>query len=347
MSDTLLSELLKRVESGVIVGCPHGDLTIFNYSNQCVYDRAWDEYTLAARGLVLDKTGRIVARPWPKFFNLNERPETMLDALPRETPELSHKYDGSLVIVFHDGERWRAITRGCWDNPQTRYAEHWLSTRTSMMPKHLTYLFELVAPWNRIVIPYANEDMILIGLVTTETGIDANYSQVQSHAEWLGFRSVEFESKPLDTIALDDPMVRDREGFVARFPNGLRVKLKYKQYMILHKILTGLSVKGIWELLSGGTEPTFDGVPDEFMDWYAKQRDGLKAAFANIEARAKGIFAATPRYETRKEYALEFTKQRDVASVLFAMLDGKAYAPIIWKALRPEGKTMTFQVDHE
>lgn len=67
----MLDELRKRIDDGLITATPNGRLTIYNYSNHCVYERAWDEYTMAARGLVLDDTGRILARPWPKFFNLN------------------------------------------------------------------------------------------------------------------------------------------------------------------------------------------------------------------------------------------------------------------------------------
>lgn len=215
------------------------------------------------------------------------------------------------------------------------------------MNPNMTYLFELVAPWNRIVIPYAEAAMILIGVVDRTSGIDATYAEVQEWANIHGFRAVEFESRPVDSISLDDPKIRDREGFVARFSNGLRVKLKYQQYMILHKILTGLSVKGIWELLSGGTEPTFDGVPDEFMDWYSKQCGSLKAAYADIDARAKAVFAATPKYATRKEFAMDFVKHKDLSPILFAMLDGKQHAPIIWKLIRPEGCTPTFQTADE
>lgn len=38
-------------------------LTIYNYSQATQYEGKWDEVTLAARGLVMDNNGTIVARP--------------------------------------------------------------------------------------------------------------------------------------------------------------------------------------------------------------------------------------------------------------------------------------------
>ena len=51
--------------------------------------------------------------------------------------------------------------------------------------------------------------------------------------------------------------------------------------------------------------------------------------------------AAYKEFPTRKQTTLYF-QQQQYSSVLFAMLTGKDYAPIIWKMLRPSGKTTCF-----
>lgn len=344
----MLEELRKRVDLGLIAARPNGRLTIFDYTNHCMFERAWDEYTMQARGLVLDDQGKIIARPWRKFFNANERPETRLEALPAETPELSDKMDGSMIIVFHDDQTgWRAITRGCWDNVQTKYANAWLEKNHQVLDKKNTYIFELIAPWNRLVIPYAKDEMILLGIVETTSGKDASYAQVSIAASAMGFPAVKFETKPISSISLEDPKIRDREGYVARYSNGLRVKLKYQQYMILHKILTGLSVKGIWETLSTNNEPSFENVPDEFMEWFRKQRDGLKKSYSEIEEKAKVLFKSIPPQPTRKDYAVEYRKYPDLCPILFLMLDKHPYAELIWDKIKPKGQSGTFQVNQE
>jgi len=105
-------------------------------------------------------------------------------------------------------------------------------------------------------------------------------------------------------------------------------------------------VKGIWETLSTNNEPSFENVPDEFMEWFRKQRDGLKKSYSEIEEKAKAAFAATPPQSTRKDWAMEFKKHGDLAPIMFLMLDKMPYDEVIWERLKPKGKT-TFQVEQE
>ena len=339
----LKEQLEIRVRDGLVNATTFGHLTLYNYSSRCVYDRVWDDVTMAARGLVLDDDGRVIARPWPKFFNLGERPE---DLLPAETPELSKKYDGSLVIMFFDDRLgWKAVTRGCWDNDQTRYANGWLESHRELLRKEYTYLFELVAPWNRIVVHYPKDDLILLGMVEAETGKDWSCAETQREAIRCGFTPIEFETRPIHSLNLDDPAITNEEGFVARFSNGYRVKLKYKQYLYLHKIVTGLTVKGIWEILSSGSHPDFSNVPDEFMDWYARQRDTIQARFDAIKSETLAVFNSVfGRKTSRKEYALEFLKHGEMSTALFMLLDGKDPAEAIWKQCKPDRHSV-FRVD--
>lgn len=392
MATMNLDELRKRVEAKLIkaVANEAGKLTLYNYTPMCQYDAAWDEYTTAARGIVLDDHGNVIARPWPKFFNLGERPEAMLHALPAEVPELSTKHDGSLVIVFWDpysGDdgRWTAITRGCWDNAQTRWANAWIARRSAIgaevavarashgavvawgdacgFHRRFTYLFELVAPWNRIVLPYDTADMILLGVVETPSGRDLSYAETEVTASMLGVTSCAYERRPLDlsSLSLDDPRVRDREGYVARFSTGLRVKLKYSQYQYLHKLLTCLSIKGVWESLAAPAfaragkwtgpipEITLDAdMPVDFVRWFERQRDALVADFEAMERSARAAFAGVSKPASRKEHAAEFQRFGNLTPIMFAMLDGKPYDHIIWKQVRPTGGgEETFQKDGE
>ena len=81
-----------------------GGLTLYKYSTKTVFEGNWNYHTSTARGLILDDNGKVIARPFSKFFNLNERPETRLEVLPQETPELADKLDGSLIVCFFNPE---------------------------------------------------------------------------------------------------------------------------------------------------------------------------------------------------------------------------------------------------
>lgn len=335
-------------KEGLLSAIQNGSLTLYNYTNETVWTGQWHHHTLTARGLVLDDTGRVIFRCIPKFFNLNERPETHIEAMPNETPELADKLDGSMVGVFFDPytSRWRAITRGSWDNVQTQFAYKWLEINSSKLDKDFSYTFEVTAPWNRVVLAYPDERMTLIGIIHTESTEDWSYSRIAEFAADRGLLSVPFWNRPINEIDLEDPSVLNQEGYVARFSNGFRVKLKFSQYMHLHKILTGLSVKGIWESLSTNTQITLDRVPDEFMDWFDEQKCRFQDEYRKYEGEARQIFESTPKCESRKEYAAYFTKHGWLTPVLFNMLDGHDYSGIIWKRIRPVGHKV-FKVDQQ
>ena len=59
------------------------------------------------------------ATPFPKLFNYGE----FGIALPDAPFEVFDKLDGSLGIVFHDGARWRVVTKGAFDSAQARWAQ--------------------------------------------------------------------------------------------------------------------------------------------------------------------------------------------------------------------------------
>lgn len=83
-----------------------GNISSFNFTSKAFYDKIWDEQTTKARGLYLDTfKGKVTARAYDKFFNINERPETKLDMLQHKLqfPVTAYvKENGYLGIVSYD-----------------------------------------------------------------------------------------------------------------------------------------------------------------------------------------------------------------------------------------------------
>lgn len=83
-----------------------GNISSFNFTNKAFYDKVWDEQTTKARGLYLDTMkGKVAARAYDKFFNVNERPETKFDMLQfkLQFPITAYvKENGFLGIVSYD-----------------------------------------------------------------------------------------------------------------------------------------------------------------------------------------------------------------------------------------------------
>lgn len=308
------------VKEGFLSARPCGGLTLYDYTSKTVLSGNWNHHTRGARGLVLDAAGRVVARPWPKFFSLHERPETRLDVLPRELPELSEKMDGSLLIAFLNPETgaWQACTRGSWDNPQSAAANAWLRVHGGSLDPACTYLFELVAPWNRVVIRYPDERLVLIGVVHTESGEDWSPRRVRAWGRERGFDVLRVESRPLEEIDLEDPRIVHREGWVARFPDGLRVKLKFASYLRVHPLLT-----------SGSSKRPVLPWTDE-----AAAAQALRARA--LQDRARDLFEEAPNLDGRRAYAEHFgTFEAPLPQILLRMLDGRPYDDLLEPAAGP------------
>jgi T4 RnlA family RNA ligase len=312
---------------------PTQDLFIYNYSPKTQYERVWNDVTLMCRGLILDADYNILARPFTKFFNLGEIENQVL---PNESFEVYEKLDGSLGIMYFVDNQAFIATRGSFASDQAiranailqeKYAKIVQDTEGSL-DKNKTYLFEIIYPENRIVVDYGTvEDLILTAIVDNKTGEDMPLSDI-------GFPLVKQYHGIHDIHILRTLEETNREGFIIKYKSGLRYKVKFEEYLRIHRIVTQVSNINIWEYLSSGMpfDEMLDRVPDEFYDWVKKTSEDLKMQFAAIENQCKLDFKI---FATRKESALYF-QTCAYPSVLYKMLDEKRYDDVIWKMLRPD-----------
>ena len=299
MESSLIAKLDKRVAERLISKATKGDLAIYCYTPKCVYEREWDEYTKMARGLIVNlKTGQIVARPFPKFFNLNETEETKLENLPMEEPEITEKLDGSLGILYRDAGEYFVTTKGTFYSEQGVWATEYFrkqfgDSATLKIPDGLTILFEIIYPENRIVIDYKGlKELFLIGAIEIKTGKDYSYRELEEFAKRFGFSLV--PRKPLTIKQIQemiDKLPADEEGFVASYSNGLRIKIKGSEYLKIHRILSNLSILSIWESLKEGKfNDEFVGkIPEEFREWTEKTAGILMKTKERIENEIKEL----------------------------------------------------------
>lgn len=305
-------------------------LTIYNYSEHAQFDRVWNTETLTCRGLVVDDEGFVVARPFPKFFNLEEW-EGMGKTLPPGRFEVTEKMDGSLGICFHFDGEWHVATRGSFVSEQAEVGRDMLlSERTDSLDPAYTYLVEIVYPGNRIVVDYDGRSF-LCHLATIETATGRELPD----ADMPWPRVLAYTTNTLEAVrALERP---NSEGVVLRFEDGTRLKVKWAEYKRLHKLLTGVNERHLWEMLKGWHPlgELLELVPDEYHRWVEYTVRDLRWRYSEIETVCVKQFARRPVTDDRKTQALYFQKC-DYPSVLFAMLDRKPYAETIWKLIRPE-----------
>lgn len=311
---------------------PVADLWIYNYTEKTQYENHWTPETLMCRGLILDADGGIVARPFAKFFNWGTPQAT---DLPLHEPyTVTEKVDGSLGILYVLDGRTQVATRGSFTSEQAIEGTRMLHQQAIQWTRGTTPLFEIVYPENRIVVDYGGRrELVLLGCIDNATGRDAAVD------EWSG------PSTPqISGFALDDLAAHDRpnaEGYVVAFESGARVKIKHAEYVRLHKIVTGVNARAIWEVIAAGGEliDLIDGLPDEIYAWIERTEADLNMAYGYAEVECRTVFDSRPAGADRKTLAAYFLASGANPAVLFRMLDGKPYEDLIWKAVKPAALT--------
>jgi len=335
--------LNEYIEQSLIVANKHPeyDIWILNYSPKAQSKRFWDEYTMSCRGMVIDANGKILARPFQKFKNYEEHDPSEIDM--SQDFEIFEKMDGSLIIVFYYIPRmqWIVASRGSFISEQSIEAKKMIGTRYSTFDVDYTYLFEIIYPENRIVVDYGDRrELVLLSKINTKDGreidnLDLNrlYSNHFTVVKMYDMDKVNNFSE-LKAMEFDN-----KEGFVIKFANGFRVKVKFTEYIRLHGILTNVSNLTVWEHMRDNYEfdELLDRVPDEFYDWLKRTAGKIQNDFNEIERLALAEFVRIYHVNeiTDRAAFAEQAKLSEHRAILFKLFDRRPYADIIWKQIRP------------
>jgi len=338
-----LEDLEGLVESGYISRRKHPslDLHILNYTPRTQYEGLWNDTTEQCRGLIVDGGGRVVSRCFRKFFNYEQvRDEVALRLDADMGFAAFDKLDGSLGVSYLAGGRPRIATRGSFTSEQATRANAILDRDYSgvRLNPDVTYLFEIIYPENRICVDYGeSERLVLLASILTESGEEVD-------SDGLPFPRPAVAEVGADFATLASMNLSNREGFVVRFDDGFRFKVKFEDYVALHSAIFSLSTRTIWDALREGREVPLDLMPDEVYEWARGVETTLTRDYAAVEARAMEIFKAI-RHLGRKEFASAALEYR-CSAVLFRMLDGRPYADHIWKMVEPEYRTPRHEEVH-
>lgn len=322
------------------------NLRIFNYSEDVQYRNRWNKITLACRGLILDvSTGEVVARPWEKFFNLGQMDNRIDSMAP---VEVTDKVDGSLGILYRapDG-LWQIATRGSFASEQANHATTLFEQKYLdgvQLTDEATFLFEIVYPENRIVVNYGDmDDLVLLGAVDKRYGFYHGPETAAGILDWPGpVAEVWKFDHFVDAISFPDR--NGKEGVVIRSGNNI-VKLKQADYVELHRIVTNLSPKTIWEMLKNGK--TIAGIceeiPDEFHSYVEDIGNSLIEKVSQIKLGATlahndaYISSLVDGVVIRKRYADVARQYPDYKGLMFSLLDNKDITEAVWKQVKPRG----------
>jgi hypothetical protein len=319
---------------------PSFPISIYNYSRKTQYEGKWDDITLKTRGLILDREGNVIAKSFDKFFNYEEL--TMKD-IPEEGFEVFEKLDGSLGILFWYQGKWILASKGSFTSDQAIKGRQILNEKynVEVLPKGYTTVVEIIYPENRIVCDYGYDELLVVlSMVSNASGKELDYESMMSFNDVSGIPVVKKYDGIKNYDELKSSIGSDREGYVIKFKNGFRMKIKGEEYVRLHRILTGFSNVSVWEYLKEKKDfqELLNKVPDEFDLWVKETAKDLTIRYENIKKEYIWIYEHIMRVENAKDRKVfaEHSQRYSHPSILFKMLDEKDYSDYIWKIIRPE-----------
>jgi RNA ligase len=310
------------------------------------------------RGLIFDRDGVLMSRPFHKFFNVNERTETQTHEIDMSQPHvIMEKMDGSMIRpILVDGYLRLATKMGVTNVAME--AEAWLAAQDSEYKEWLRYymdngytpIFEWVSPFNQIVLAYEIEDLVLLAIRDNVTGeyLDLAEELTEVSCPFTVVRSYgSMEGNITDYIARQRG-AEGREGDIIRFANGHMLKVKNDWYVRIHKTIDRITFdRNIVNLIIN--EEVDDVVPMLPTAQVERIRDFEKRFWAAFRVKEDMLLAdrgiCSQLYEDdRKRVALEYVptlERKADAQFIFRMLDGHNIRDLLLDHVRKSINTNT------
>ena len=306
------------------------NLVILNYKEECQFDGKWNEYEKVCRGLILATDHEeVIAWPFSKFFSYGVE-------LPHPDASLvniTEKLDGSLGILYRQNG-CKIATRGSFTSDQALWATEYVKKYdlTSLAP-NITLLFEIIYPNNKIVVDYqGKEDLVLLGVIDRITGHDYQWDKIKEIGELYGFTlpTVYHYNNADEMLLLAKSLSVNQEGWVLRYSDGSRFKIKGDTYVEMHRLISNCSFRHVLAAyVQGDSDSYIMRLPDELhplaRQWQKEINDELTRLMGFIWQGTE-----SHRYLSRKDFALWVIQEHKEHSALyFTAFDNKDVRSLI------------------
>lgn len=278
------------------------------------------------RGMIFDNaTGKILRRPYHKFFNLNQVAETQIDKIDLSEPhDIIEKLDGSMIVPY------RVNGRVIWgtkmgDTDVATPVEAFVKKRGEYLAffeecehEGVSPIFEWMSRVNRIVIDHPEDRLVLTGIRYLDDGKYIPYVQMEGIASECDIPVVGGFHVD-DHTDINDIMTyihrqEGVEGAVIRFHNGHMLKIKSEWYSAIHGAKEAITEEKNVVLLI--LDQKIDDVKAlvlqddrDNLDRYEQQFwQKVQHYVVDLEC---DVYARCKKYRDRKTYALEQSKLDD------------------------------------
>ena len=280
------------------------------------------------RGTILDETDNYkpVCVPFYKFGNYGE---PYADDIDWSTAKVQEKIDGSLIKVWCYKGKWRVSTNKTI-NAETAninndddtflniFNKAWAKTGKlfgELNPDY-NYMFELISPQTRVVIPYMETKLYHIGTRDINSLQELDVDIGIEKPKVFGLSTIE------ECVEAAKNLDRYHEGFIVVDSKWRRIKLKSPIYVAIHHILNNItSKKRVVKLILLGEDQEVIAYFPEYRDMFNSVREQIDLFIAYNEQELEKIRNAN--YSTQKELS-EYVTTTVCPPCLFSVTKGKS-----------------------
>lgn len=303
-----------------------------------------EEIVRECRGLILDAGDfSVVSFPFRKFGNVGEGP--WVDEIDWQTAKTTSKIDGSLIKVVKLGGKLLISTNGtilaetapvanqvlCPYKSYRDIAEAVISKKfggiqafMDLLEENVTYMFELVSPWTKVVVPFPEDDLYFLGCRDNRT-FQETFFKDHMLAKFFKTPKV-YPLKSLDQcVATAAKLHWDDEGYVVLDAAFRRIKVKSPAYLVAHRLKNNgcMSVNRALEIVKLNEISEVTSYFPEFKAGLLEVKAKLDRAVASAEDSWKAFKAAESGFLSRKEKAAWILENFSFPALGFALLDGR------------------------
>ena len=254
-ANELINEMIRNQFINV-KECEH-NLISLNFNREAFNKKKWNDLTIKARGLFVDKdSGEVKIRSYNKFFNFGERHVNLgyLKKYATYPIRAFKKYNGFLGLAsVVNGEvvltsksvtsgKYKDIFQDIWDKVESEVRE---LLKKTMIENNCTAVFEVVSPeYDPHIIKYDKEHLYLLDFIENKLDLDTHNIDLEFSENLM--KKVEFSSNLLtkkeELIRLEnydelynflsekEKSLEEFEGYVLCDNSGFMFKFKLPYY---------------------------------------------------------------------------------------------------------------------
>lgn len=314
------------------------NLVMFKYSQ---VDSDFNiELVRECRGIIFDEdTWEPVSVPFFKFGNVGE---SYCPEIDWTSAHIGQKIDGSLIKIVKINDKLLISTNGTIDAKNAPVAEQincpfktfedivlyvfrYKDVDYMNFEEGFTYMFELVSPWTRVVVPFKETDMYFLGKRDNTTFEETYFTDDEVMSQLFDTPDV-FSLKSIDEcLAAAKEMPWDEEGYVVCDKFFNRVKVKSPSYVAAHNLCNNhvMSYSRAVELVRSNEIEEICSYFEEFRPALEECKTRFWKLVEDSENAWNEYLKVDSSLQTRKDKALWITKNFKIPGLAFGLLDKK------------------------